>query len=215
MILWDVRFDDDDFRRAMRDFGGRLAGAVRTAINRYLLNFRGRVSRERLRGAPGLARRTGILAASQKVVVVGNTLETIDGMYTIGGGLVAYARIHEEGGIVRPVRAKFLAIPLPAAKTAAGVGRVVSPRDFKDTFVRKGIIWQRIATVKGKRPPKGASTNLADRATIVPLFVLKKQVRIEPRLGVVAMFKADESNRTAHMSQAVRAAAKAVGLKAE
>lgn len=183
---------------------------VKQAMARYLHFFRGRISRERLRGVPGLARRTGFLAQSQKVVVVGSDMQSLNGVYSIGGGLVKYARIHEEGGIIRPTRAKFLAIPLQAAKTAAGVGRAVSPRDFKDTFVRKGIIWQRIE--KGKRAPKGASSNLATRGKIVPLFVLKRQVKIEPRLGVVALFRGDEPKRTKYMADAVRAALRRLKL---
>lgn len=39
------------------------------------------------------------------------------------------ARIQDEGGTVRPTRAKNLAIPLDAAKTAAGVPRWKSPRE--------------------------------------------------------------------------------------
>lgn len=53
-----------------------------------------------------------------------------------GSGAVGYlasahpgARIQEHGGDVTPVRAKYLAIPLDDAKTAAGVPRWKSPRE--------------------------------------------------------------------------------------
>jgi phage gpG-like protein len=48
-----------------------------------------------------------------------------------GGGAkdVKYANIHEKGGIIRPVKGKYLAIPLPIARTASGVSRYPSPRN--------------------------------------------------------------------------------------
>ena len=46
-----------------------------------------------------------------------------------GGNDVRYARIHELGGTIRPKRAKSLAIPLPAARTGAGVSGRPGPRD--------------------------------------------------------------------------------------
>ena len=49
-----------------------------------------------------------------------------------GGGArdVRYAAIHEYGGTIRPINGKYLAIPLPIARTAAGVSRYKSPRDM-------------------------------------------------------------------------------------
>lgn len=48
-----------------------------------------------------------------------------------GGGPkdVKYANIHEKGGIIRPVNARYLAIPLAIARTASGVSRYPSPRN--------------------------------------------------------------------------------------
>jgi hypothetical protein len=66
------------------------------------------------------------------------------------------ARVHEFGATIRPRTAQFLAIPLPAAR-----GR--RPREFTHTFIRKGIIFQRV----GSR--------------VIPLFVLKRSVTIPAR----------------------------------
>lgn len=75
------------------------------------------------------------------------------------GSNVIYARIHEEGGEIKPVNVKYLTIPLPAAKTKAGVARG-GARSYDDTFVKKSkagnlIIFQK----QGKQ--------------IVPLFLLR------------------------------------------
>jgi len=47
---------------------------------------------------------------------------------------VRYARIQEEGGIIRPKKGRFLAIPMSNAKTAAGVPRWPSPRAVPGLF---------------------------------------------------------------------------------
>lgn len=84
-------------------------------------------------------------------------------------GRLPYADIHETGGIVKPRNSKYLAIPLPAALTAAGVLKK-RPRDYSDTFVRKSkggnlMIFQKVG----------------QRGKIRALFVLKKSVTIPAR----------------------------------
>lgn len=99
------------------------------------------------------------------------TIATNDGVASvIGSGVhtgqpVSYLSIHETGGVVTPKPPnKFLAIPIgKKAKTKAGVWR--SPREFENTFVAKGIIFQ--------KSPKGKS--------ITPLFKLVKSITIKRR----------------------------------
>jgi phage gpG-like protein len=76
-----------------------------------------------------------------------------------GGADVPYARIHHEGGIIRPRTAKFLAIPLtPQAKRSG-------PRQFQgDTFIAKGIIFSK-----------------DENGKITPQYALKKEVRMPAR----------------------------------
>lgn len=97
---------------------------------------------------------------------------------------VPYANIHETGGVIKPVNAKYLTIPLKGAMVSkmidvGGYGRVrvygsrlrggaTGARGFNNTFVRKSkagnlLIFQK----KGK--------------TAVPIFVLKKSVTIPAR----------------------------------
>lgn len=47
---------------------------------------------------------------------------------------VRYARIQEEGGVVRAKKSRFLAIPMSNAKTAAGVPRWPTPRAVPGLF---------------------------------------------------------------------------------
>lgn len=54
------------------------------------------------------------------------------------GTNLKYARIHHEGGVIKPVSAKYLAIPL--TKEAAAK----RPREWKNTFVRKSVIFRKL-----------------------------------------------------------------------
>jgi len=102
-----------------------------------------------------LKRRTGTLARGIK------GFSEIKNKTKVSAGLkvdlrrVPYARIHELGGIIKPKKSKYLTIPFPGVK-----GKV---RQYKNTFVAKGVIFQKL----GKK--------------LKALFVLKKQVTIPAR----------------------------------
>lgn len=78
---------------------------------------------------------------------------------------------HERARTIRAKRSKYLTIPLPAALNADGTPKYTSARQWQDTFVNKSkkgnlIIFQK----RGRQA--------------VPLYVLKKSVRIPARLGL-------------------------------
>ena len=84
------------------------------------------------------------------------------------GTNVVYAPIIEDGGTIRPVKAKVLAVPLKAAKTAAGRSRG-GPRDFPGGFWMKRKGWRNPIFFQkhGKK--------------LVALFVGLRKVRIKAR----------------------------------
>jgi len=119
--------------------------------------------------------RTGRLLAS-----ISGTVEVRDGSPAIvaraggagGRGTVRYARLQEQGGVVVPVHAKMLRIPLPVALTPAGVVRdglgggplrVIAPDRF---YCRRS---------------KAGNLLLFERATGIPWFVLRSSVTIPAR----------------------------------
>lgn len=111
---------------------------------------------------PILKVRTGFLRHSISSQLFGDN-DSIGAI--IGSGArytkrVIYADILETGGVIKPKKGKYLAIPIGEARTKSGVGRG-SPRDFANTFIRKNIIYQKY----GKK-------------SIRPLFILKKSVTI-------------------------------------
>ena len=151
--------------------------------------FLARMQRERLSGPTGpssLSRRTGELArhAIQYTVVTGKaTMRLVVWV----SKAVPYARIHEFGGTVRPKSSKYLAIPIGAAKTKAGVARK-RPREIPNLkFVpRKGrsplLVLEHFKNVKVKLLGKTIRTDkVVTKST--PMFVLKRSVTIPPRLG--------------------------------
>lgn len=75
--------------------------------------------------------RSGTLRRSIRAVAERQGLRITVGVQA-GSERIGYARIQEEGGTVRPVRGRFLAIPLPPALTGAGVPRFSGPRAAGD-----------------------------------------------------------------------------------
>ena len=77
-----------------------------------------------------------------------------------------YAAIQEHGGVIKPKKAKYLTVPLPAALTPAGVLRKEA-REYPNAFIQ--------------RSRRGNLIIFDQRGNkIVPLFVLKKEVKIPP-----------------------------------
>jgi len=156
-----------------RILGARLIEAVRYARTQFLT---GGTTAERL------AVRTGRLRAAFGAQVTGQGWQ-IQGRlgYIVpqqvgrdGADPLIYARVHEGwptnrgSTTIRPRSARYLTVPLEAAKTAAGVARGRA-RDFDETFVRRSraghlIIFQRQGD-----------------GQISPLFLLLPEVTIPAR----------------------------------
>lgn len=117
-----------------------------------------------------LATRSGHLLEymADSIKVEGETIASLRGEISVPHD----RKIHEHGGVLRPKRAKYLTVPLPAALDSRGVPLKKSARDWKDTFVLRSKAGNLLIVQK-----KGAS--------IVPLYVLKKEVSIPPRLGML------------------------------
>lgn len=111
---------------------------------------------------PILKVRTGYLRHSMSAKLFNDSsgISALVGSGVRYGERVKYADILETGGVIRPKKGKYLAIPIGEARTKSGVARG-RPRDFANTFIRKGIIFQKY----GKN-------------SIRPLFILKKSVTI-------------------------------------
>jgi hypothetical protein len=146
-------------RNELRLFLNRVA---RTLATRHGRPYSGGVH------ARDLMARTGksVRSILNSVVVSGATYNTTTGK--IGGDYPL--AIHEYGATITS-KGKLLAIPLPPALNKNGVPMRKSPKGWRDTFVGRSkrgnlLIFQR------------------RKSGIVPLYVLKDHVTIQPRLGM-------------------------------
>lgn len=110
-----------------------------------------------------LRRRTGHLASRIALPIVKTKGGASVTVQTRG---VPYSLIQEYGGVIRPVKAKALTIPLKAAMTPAGVLKKTA-REWKDTW---------LLVREGKDALICRDTPSGD---VEPLFVLKRKVTIK------------------------------------
>lgn len=164
MVKTELKKNDLDFKKIFN-----MDDIVKKAWSRYKFTLDSKIQ-ENLSGDI-LHKRTGQLS---RTVAWGELQRKKDLSYKVTLKTpLPYASIHDEGGIIRPKKKKFLTVPLPAALTPAGVlrGKATS---FKNTFIDKTddgdlIIFQNKNKGEGKEDE------------IIPLFVLKKKVEIPAR----------------------------------
>jgi len=149
---------------------------VARVIQKHSVRLQSHAVSRHLTGGTGvdrLARRTGSLARSTRALKA-----RIQGTKVTGGIAFGtrYAKVHigPSGTKFRitPKTRQFLAIPLRAAKTAAGVprGRPLDPI-WGPTFIAKGVIFGYSGGTKATQGTKP-----------IPLFVLKRSVLIPRRV---------------------------------
>jgi len=161
--------------RELNEAEKRLPAKLRDELRKHLQLISQQLAAKHSGAYPGgtssnsLSSRSGNLVRSLKegMRVSGTSIANITA--TITG--TSYMFIHEYGGTLRPTRAQYLTIPLPAALNPDGTPKYVSARQWNNTFVgesKRGnlLVFQR----RGRN--------------IVPLYVLKKEVKIAARLGM-------------------------------
>jgi len=136
--------------------------------------------------------RTGRLRASVIPLKTEVKEDRVEGGISFG---TIYARVHvgPKGQVttIKPKKGKYLTIPLPAAMTKSGVGKgsaMLGP--WTNTFVQKSkagnlIIFGRMTSYSKVKVGGTAVKGLAIRkvsSNVVPLFVLKKQVKVKARI---------------------------------
>lgn len=151
-----------------------MEGVVKSVAARTATPYPGGTSKA---GAfPGtLSKRSGKLNASlnpNRIQVAGEISQEI----TVGFTLTGIAAVHEKGAVIVPKSAKYLTIPLPAALTARGTPKLPNARAWSNTFVQRSKKGNLLIFQKKKD------------GSIVPLYVLVKQVIIPKRLNFEEAF---------------------------
>lgn len=172
----------------------RFRGEVLSVMKDWAAEFTVEHTQQNLSGRHGdmgLNRRTGNLAQGWnsaadhgsggmwvKAWIVGPAGEAKDGAQH------GYAWANEYGATIRPIKSKWLWIPTKDNQTPSGQARI-SPTE---AIERGGFIsWKRGPMFFAKPMVK---TNKGDTTHgLVPLFVLKKEVTIKPRMGANSMWQ--------------------------
>jgi len=145
-----------EFERLMSTAAPRIAARVRRVVQEtgLAMERQGKLNASGERPHP----RTGNLRRSVGHVVgeEGGQLQVSlrAGGRLAGSADVIYARAQEFGAVVTPVRRKWLAIPTPSVKTAAGVSRFKTPRDYpaRLIFQQFSPTQARLAEIVGGEP---------------------------------------------------------------
>lgn len=158
-------------RRVLRDYMKGVLGSVRQRISTPYP--RGTSPAGQFPGT--LSRRSGRLLSQFGDGEI-DVQDTADGpavSFTLSG----IAAVHERGAVIRAKNAQYLTIPLPAALNKNGTPKRPTARSWPNTFVQRSkkgnlLIFQK----KGDQ--------------IIPLYALKKSVRIPKRLAFEEAFEA-------------------------
>ena len=175
MVTLTTEIDKRRLERAIKIAPRVLKFELGDGMDRIGKGFLKRFKRQQLQGPPGVrgASGYGLFGTFKRVFFVSPTLE--------GMGFEVYseskiAKLHETGGIVTDPSGGRLAVPLSARTqmfTARGKlkTRFKRPKDLKNVHPMrfKGKTFLAKVTKRAKK--------------ILPLYVLKRQVRLKPRLG--------------------------------
>jgi hypothetical protein len=159
-------------RKVLRDYMRGVVGSVRDRVSKPYPE--GTSRRGRFPGT--LSKRSGRLASQ----FTDANIDVEDGATgpTVSFTLSGIAAVHERGAVIRAKRAQYLTIPLPAALNKNGTPKRPTARSWRNTFIKRSkkgnlLIFQ--------KQPNG---------DILPLYVLKKSVRIPKRLAFQEAFEA-------------------------
>lgn len=212
-----VEWNDERAGKLLRAYPKKLSGSLRLALERHgdwagrrFQRSRFGVSTPPSQRNPSKKRlrsRTGALRRSYTSAVKGSKLDIVLRATVGSSRTAAYARLQEEGGIIRPVRSKYLTVPLRANYTAAGRVRFESARKAReDSTLRTWLLRSKRGNliIMGKKKSGGGFLGKDGK----PLWVLVREVKVPARLGFRALFSenASVSDREARIGNALRQA---------
>jgi len=177
-----VTFRDFGLTRAFKEAAPNLRDEIAKTLNKEGQRASARMVKfASAGGRRNLRIRSGQLTKSLHYLVQRKANATSVSIGTIKRTeALAYAGIHEFGGTIRPTRSKYLTIPLDRAKTPSGNPRFTAreaEQEFEETWFAR--------SKKGRLMLWGMESD----ASVYPLFLLVKQVKIKPRPFVQPAFK--------------------------
>ena len=183
-----------NLERALRIFPKELKYELADGMDHISKKFLKAFRQTRLQGSPGIRGRPhGIFTYFKRASLVSKDIE--------GMGMVIFtdskiARLHEEGGTVKNPGGGKLAVPLSArAEMFTADGRL--KRQYKQPKLIKNVI---PIQLRGKTFLAKVKKKARE---LLPLFVLKNQVRIRPRLGFYQTWDSMQNERIAILNKSI------------
>jgi len=166
-----VEINTKNLETAMRVFPKELRFELADGMDHISKKFLKQFYQTRLQGAPGIkARPHGIFTHFRRASLVSQTIEGM-GMVIFSDSKIS--RLHEEGGIVKNPGGTKLAVPLSArTELFTSDGRL--KKQYRQPRLLKNVIPIKL---RGKTFLAKIKQKLR---SILPLFVLKNQIRIRP-----------------------------------
>lgn len=182
---------------ALRLFPKELKNELGDGMDHISRKFLGIFRQTRLQGPPGIKGRShGIFTHFNRACIVSQDIEGM-GMMIFSDSKIA--RLHEEGGIVKNPGGGKLAVPLSARKEMfTADGRL--KKQYRQPRLLKNII---PIQLNGKTFLAKVKTKMRQ---ILPLFVLKNQIRIKPRLGFYQTWDSMQNERIKILNKSIEKA---------
>lgn len=184
----------EKINRAIQEIPNVLHPFMKKAMSDFGAKFLSHFTKSRLSGS-GVRRRSGSLARSFNRNVFDQ-----DGKLTLVVWTTSkYARLQEfgtaglPGGVLRPKKAKALAIPVGPALTGAGVSKFESPRQVAGLQVFKP---------RFKLPFLGMVGRGKNAMRVTPWFLLRKSVKIVGNMKLFVTWKEDVPQAVDMMAKA-------------
>jgi len=206
-----VAFGGDAMIRVIRDASKLKAAAEKLpkalkfnfgdALDHISLKFLKKFRAERLSGPFGtriVGRPRGIFSQFKRSFLIPSGTQTM-GVEIRSDSEIA--KLHEEGGVVRNPSGGKLAVPL-RARTELFTGTGALRKQYKNVRALKNVVPIRFNNQTFLTRVRKKSRD------ILPLFVLKSQVKIPPRLGFYQTWEDMEKDAFAIVDKAVIRAAK-------
>ena len=181
-----LTLEDGSWLSRIGEAPDRVRAARDGAVNSFMLQYLTRLQTERLNGDP-IKRRTGNLANQWTTTHIATADSNKFGVKSLAGldqNGVGYSLLQEHGGDITPKNAKYLWIPIADNLTGAGVPRMTPTQAIQaGGFIawNKGPIFFGVDQ-KGRSKKSGG-------LRLHPLFVLKKSVHVEGRMGGTALWE--------------------------
>jgi phage gpG-like protein len=125
----NIKIAHKKLEKALKKIERKVPEVSNEGMNLWSLQTLGKFKALRLSGNNGLNRRSGDLARSFKTKIRGHGLKDLEAHFITHS---KYARIHEYGGTIKPIKGKYLTIPI---RPPGGMKSPISFRKVKSVTI--------------------------------------------------------------------------------